>query len=117
MLFAVTGERNVTREDRCTLKETASHIGAKPLVPWTKGFYQLANRLAHLHFLRKNGVKAWLVLTNFIGDADMQGPSSEAEWIAAYQVVWHVLGARKDHSLSPFTIDIYPDVRSTEWTG
>jgi hypothetical protein len=87
------------------------------MVPWAEGFYQLANRLAHLHFLRKNGVKAWLVLINFIGDRDMEGPSSEAEWRAAYQVVWHVLGARKDHRLSPFTIDIYPDVRSAEWTA
>jgi hypothetical protein len=95
------------------LRETASHIAAKPLVPWTDGFYQLANRLAHLHFLRENGVKAWLVLINFVGDADVQG----TEWRAAYQVVWHVLGVRKDHRLSPFTVDIYPDVRSTEWTA
>jgi hypothetical protein len=99
------------------LRQTASHIGARPLVPWAIGFYQLANRLAHLHFLRKNGVKAWLVLINFVGDRDMEGPSSEAEWRAAYQVVWHVLGAQKDHRLSRFTIDIYPDVRSTEWTA
>jgi hypothetical protein len=73
---------------QAALDEAASFIGAKPRAPWSSVFYQLANRIAHLYFLRKHGIKAWLVLVNFIGDSEMSGPTSEAEWRAAYQIVW-----------------------------
>jgi hypothetical protein len=92
------------------LKDTISYVRAKPNAPWSGAFYQLANRLAHLYFLRKHGLKAWLVLINFVGDDDMSGPRSEREWNAAYQVVWHVLGVPKQHKLAPFIIEIFPDV-------
>jgi hypothetical protein len=52
---------------------------------------------------------------NFVGDAEMHGPSSEAEWRAAYQVVWHVLGIPRRNELSAAIVDIYPDVRSPKW--
>jgi hypothetical protein len=92
------------------LKEVASYVRAKPCAPWSSTFYQLANRLAHLHFLRKHGLKAWLVLVNFVGDDAMSGPKSEREWSAAYQVVWHVLGIPKQHRLAPYIIEIFPGV-------
>jgi hypothetical protein len=92
------------------LKETADHLGAKPRAQWSQLFYQLANRLAHLYFLRKNGCKAWLVLVNFVGDDAMKGPTTAAEWEAAYQVAWHVLGVSKRHALSKYIIHVYPDV-------
>jgi hypothetical protein len=92
------------------LQQTIEFLGAKPRAAWTDCFYQLANRLAHLVFLRKNNMPAWLVLINFVQDAEMGGPASEAEWRAAYQVVWHVLGVDKKHRLSPFVVEIYPDV-------
>jgi len=92
------------------LKEIASYVRAKPCAPWSGAFYQLANRLAHLYFLRRHGIKAWLVLVNFVGDDEMRGPRSEREWSAAYQVVWHVLGVPKEHRLSPYVIEIFPDV-------
>jgi len=77
---------------KAALTQTATALGAKPLSPWETTFYQLANRLAHLHFLREHGVKARLVLVNFVGDEDMHGPRTQEEWQAAYKVVWHVLG-------------------------
>jgi hypothetical protein len=92
------------------LADTAAYLGAKPRAPWSQLFYQLANRLAHLHFLRKNECKAWLVLVNFVGDDKMKGPASAAEWEVAYQVAWHVLGVGKRHPLSKYIIHIYPDV-------
>jgi hypothetical protein len=81
-----------------SLSETADLLGAKPRSPWETIFYQLTNRLAHLHFLRKNGIKAWLVLVNFIGDRDVGGPMTQAEWLSAYRVVWHVLGVSENAS-------------------
>ena len=86
----------------------SAHLGAQPRAPWIDVFYQLANRVAHLYFLRENGEKAWLVLANFVGDREMHGPDSPTEWEAAYEVVWHVLGLRKNHPLSRYIIHVYP---------
>jgi hypothetical protein len=54
------------------------------------------------------------VLVNFVGDGDVKGPSSEAEWDAAYRVVWHVLGIPKRHKLSRYMIEIYPSIESLQ---
>ncbi len=96
------------------LSETAMFVHASPCAPWHEVFYQLANRIAHLYFLRKNNCNAWLVLMNFVGDKEMDGPSSELEWKAAYQVARHVLGIPKRHPLARYIIDLYPDVKTFE---
>jgi hypothetical protein len=96
---------------RAALQEAASYLEAEIRVPWEALFYQITNRLAHLYFLRKNNVRAWLVLVNFLNDHEMNGPRSEAEWEAAYLIVWHVLGLPKRHKLSQYIIHAYPDVR------
>ena len=93
------------------LTRTALHCGAKPLVPWTDGFYQLANRFAHLHFLRLNGIDARLGLIDFVGDADMHGPMSSEAWKAAYTVVHHVMGLSARSPLCKFVFHVRPDVR------
>ncbi|MBA3446238.1 MAG: hypothetical protein H0T56_01275 [Pseudaminobacter sp.] len=93
-----------------SLEETAHSLGAAPRAPWSGVFYQLANRLAHLDFLRRNDVPAWLVLVNFIGDRERNGPATRAEWEAAYGVVFHVMGLKSNHRLSRFILHIYPDV-------
>lgn len=95
---------------RGALNWTSQLLHAKPRAPWTDLFYQLANRIAHLCFLRKHGLKAWLVLINFVGDDDMQGPSTEEEWRGAYQVAWYVLGIPQNHPYRSYIIDIYPRV-------
>jgi hypothetical protein len=94
------------------LKETAQFMRAKPLAPWTDAFYQLANRFAHLYFLRKHKKKAWLILVNVVGDSEMGGPTSPAEWQAAYKVAWHALGIPNQSPLKKYIIHLYPDVAS-----
>ncbi len=91
------------------LAATAHAFGAKPRAAWSEAFYQLANRLAHLHFLRNNEVPAWLVLVNFIGDADMKGPRTAAEWEAAYHVVYHVMGIDVRASPMKNVLHVYLD--------
>lgn len=91
---------------------TASYLKAKPVVSWGGYFYQLTNRLAHLMFLREHKVNASLVLLNFLGDAEMGGPQSAAEWESAYAVAWHVLGLPRNHKLSRRFLHVYLDVRS-----
>lgn len=90
---------------------TASFLNAKPVVPWGAYFYQLTNRLAHLMFLRERKVNASLVLLNFLGDVEMGGPETAAEWEAAYAVAGHVLGLPRNHKLSRHVLHAYVDVR------
>jgi hypothetical protein len=77
---------------------------------WSTTFYQLANRLAHLWFLRERGVPAWLVLVNFIGDRDVGGPASADAWETAYTVAAYALGLPERHPLSRYILHCHPDV-------
>ena len=99
------------------LAETILHLRAKPRAPWIDTFFQLANRLAHLHFLRRNGVDARLVLVNFIDDVEMRGPSTPAEWEAAYRVVYHVMGIPARNQMASFVHRIYPSVKELTSSG
>jgi len=93
------------------LDATAEALNAKDgRVAWHKNFFQLANRLAHLHWLRDMGVDARLVMVNFLNDADMGGPTSAREWHAAYQVAHHVMGLGRRHKLTRYIIEVFPDV-------
>lgn len=97
---------------RKRLDETAAFLGAKPTrAEWHLVFYQLANRLAHLHWLRNQNLDARLVMVNFINDDDMNGPTSREEWEAAYQVALYTMGIRRQHPLASFVIDVFPDVQ------
>lgn len=92
------------------LAEVADALGATPGRPWADLFYQLANRLAHLHFLRAQGVPAFLVLVGFLDDRDMDGPSGAETWVAAYQLAAYALGLPTRHALSPFIVHAFPAV-------
>lgn len=97
---------------KCRLYETAEALRAKrERADWHVVFYQLANRLAHLHWLRDQGVDARLVLVNFLNDKEMAGPTSAAEWMAAYHVALHALGLSPRHRLARYVIEVFPDVR------
>jgi hypothetical protein len=88
---------------KTALQAAATDLKASPRAPWHRVFYQLANRIAHLWFLRDRGVNAHLVLVNFTNVAEVNGPASADEWRAAYQVVWYVLGLHAGHMLSRHT--------------
>lgn len=91
------------------LDDVAGRLGAKAnRASWCDHFYQLGNRIAHLDFLRRNGVPAWLVLVNFVGDREMGGPESEEAWESAYKVAFHVMGLGSRHALSPYLLHVYP---------
>ena len=65
---------------RRSLQETKRELGASPESDWLTGYYQYANRLAHLVFLTRNAIDARLVFLYFVGDEDLGGPSSIAQW-------------------------------------
>jgi len=65
-------------------------------IQWLERHYQYANRLAALHFLNTQGIKAHLVMVYFMGDrhssASTTCPASEQEWESAIQAAEKHLG-------------------------
>jgi hypothetical protein len=75
-----------------SLERTKRKLGVKTKNLWTTPFYQYANRIAHLHFLKNlNGIKSYLVFVNFIGDEEMDGPKTELEWLGESKIWGQVL--------------------------
>jgi hypothetical protein len=71
---------------------------------WTSPFYQFANRLAHLYFLRKEcGLEAWLAHVYFTGDPYY--PTSREQWEDWLREVRFELGIR-DHKIEGL-VDIF----------
>ena len=92
------------------LRETRAFIAPRSDADWSSTFYQYANRLAYLYFLReKNGVDTHLVFVGFTGDHDMKGPSSPEAWEAAYTVIEGALGIQ-EHRLRRYVHHVTMDV-------
>ena len=97
---------------RTSLRESAEFLGASSSCDWSGTFYQYANRLAHLYLLHEvNGIDSWLVFIYFIGDDDVGGPGSEAEFRAALTVLHGALGLRR-HPLLLRCVDVFIDVET-----
>ncbi len=99
---------------RAALEETKSFLRITSETDWTNCFYQYANRLAHLYFLRElNGIDATLVFIYFTGDTTVPGvdPVSCDGWEAAIDLATNHLGVR---STSPWirenVFDVFIDV-------
>jgi hypothetical protein len=78
---------------------------------WTSPFYQYANRIAHLYFLREmNDVPAYLIFVYFLNDGAMGGPKVREEWRGALRLVKAYLGIERN-KLQKYMTDIFVDVR------
>jgi len=99
-----------------SLKEVQSYLGVDPAIDyWSRILYQYTNRLAHLYLLRVlNEIPTFLIFLYFVGDKEMDGPSTPGGWKSAVQVVKGVLGLPKHHKLSPYVLDIFINVRHVE---
>jgi hypothetical protein len=93
-----------------TLDRTITAYRAKPAISWTGPLYQMANRLAHLHFLATAGVPARLVFVCFVGDKAMNGPESAAEWKGALRVARKMLGLPSRGRLLDRVIESFPHI-------
>ncbi|HYN80185.1 MAG TPA: hypothetical protein VES88_01680 [Gemmatimonadaceae bacterium] len=92
------GERSREIIDQ-SLQLAKEHYGAEESADWASGYYQYANRLAHLDFLRQRGVDAHLVFIYVLNDRDMRGPSSAAGWADVIDDCYTKLGLKNDHSI------------------
>lgn len=91
-----------------SLDEVKQAYGAPTSSDWHHGFYQYANRLAHLHFLQRHGVNARLAFVYFVNDHERSGPCSVDEWGAAIATVHKHLGI--DDLAGANTRDVFIDV-------
>jgi glutathione S-transferase len=73
------------------LDEVKATLGADMTADWLGSRYQVANRLAHLYFLRSHGVPAWYVQICFCDDATHR-PTTAARWREALPDLWRDLG-------------------------
>jgi len=104
-----TSQESLTRITQ-SMAEAAAFYGAKSSESWTRTFYQYANRLTHLYFLRElNQLPAWLVMVCFINDPDMHGPKSAFEWEKAIAQVHDHLGVDAKR-LQPSLIHLFVNV-------
>jgi hypothetical protein len=96
-----------------SLDATKQYVGAPQSADWLKGYYQLANRLAFLYYLRaRRNIPAWLALVNFVGDR-FDGsrsifPTDRAGWADTNSAITKHLGLPGCHALSPYVVTVYP---------
>lgn len=105
--------RSLTKIEEA-LEETRSFLRVRAETDWTRCFYQYANRLAHLYFLKEvNRVDAALVFVYFTGDTTISGvnPVSREGWEAAVGLATNHPGVRLS---SPWirenVVDVFIDV-------
>ncbi len=91
-----------------SIEATKTSLNAMSGSDWLNGYYQYANRLAHLEFLHQHQVDAWLVFLYFTGDDDMSGPNSEAAWMPHINAAHKHLGLSKN---SRGVVSVFLDVR------
>lgn len=73
------------------LNGTKAWLGVSPTVDWKGELYQYANRLAHVRFLREQGVEAWLVNLCFVDDPT-KNPTDAGTWTRALSCAKQDLG-------------------------
>lgn len=102
------------REIEDALQKTRDFLRIGSKADWTRCFYQYANRLAHLYFLRElNKVNAALVFVYFVGDKTVPGrePVSREGWEAAISLATHHLGiGTKSAWIRDNVADVFIDV-------
>ena len=92
-----------------SLNETKKYLKLKPHLDLSKGFYQYANRLAHVYFLRTlNNIPAYLVFAYFVNDPT-HIPTTRDEWKGALELMHSILGTGT-HKLKKYTMDVFIDV-------
>jgi hypothetical protein len=74
------------------IRRTQKWLKAESRIDWTKGFYQFANRLAHLYFLNEvAGERAYLINLYFVHDTTHLPTEIEA-WEAALTLQKRLMG-------------------------
>jgi hypothetical protein len=104
---------------RHSLDQTKKALGVHRFFPWHGTYYQYANRLAFLFFLKTIGISAHLVFLYFYGDRfpdETPCPGSPERWRDLIRACHLTLGLPDRHALQPWIHDVFlpvPAPRST----
>lgn len=80
------------------LDQAKNAFAAATDASWISPFYQYANRLAHLYYLRRlNGIEAYLAFIYFANAPDVPRPATVEEWRGAERVIKKSLGLSGQH--------------------
>lgn len=92
---------------KTSLQNTQRWLKAAPHIDWRTGFYQYANRLAHLFFLREIArVNAFLICLYIVHDTTHQSTELE-QWKGALQLQKKLMMGLPKHSLNNLVIDVF----------
>lgn len=94
-----------------SLLKLSNALGVDQRKNWAEQYYQYANRLAHLWWLREQGVNAHLILVGFVGDSEMNGPHNAEDWTVAYSEADEYLGIPSHTVLGKFVHHLSPQIR------
>ena len=98
----------------CALRQVKADLGADDRSDWSRVFFQYANRLAFLWWLRARGIDAHCLFVSFLGDTEMGGPEHAETWEALFRAADHALGLSPRHPLRPYILHVHPDLRELE---
>lgn len=93
-----------------SLQRARQWLNATPHISWTTGFYQYANRLAHLFFLREVAqVNAFLICLYLVHDTTHQSTELE-QWKGALQLQKELMGLPRGSLRNlVFTVFVHTD--------
>ena len=101
-----------------SLNETKEFLNIKSDISWCKkNYYQYANRIAHLYYLReKNKIDAHILFIYFLNDKSVVTKKEETkeDWEKAINGIYNKLELKEDNKLSKFIHHIFIDVESWE---
>jgi hypothetical protein len=110
---AATAPESVAQIARA-LRQVKADLGADDRSDWSRVFFQYANRLAFLWWLRARGIDAHCLFVSFLGDTEMGGPEHAETWEALFRAADHALGLSPRHPLRPYILHVHPDLRELE---
>lgn len=102
---------------RHALDSVRADLGVTSGADWSQLFFQYANRLAFLWWLRSRGIDAKLLFVSFLHDTDMHGPQHAETWEVAFACAEYALGLPKGHKLRAHILHVTPDVRQLSAKG
>ncbi len=86
-------------------------MGITPSTRWSDVYFQYANRLTFLWWLRQQGVEAELLFVSFLHDDDIGGPENAETWHAAFAGADYALSIPRRNKLLSNVHHVMPDVR------
>lgn len=109
---AGTNARSTSKEQiELALSNTKNYLRVDDNIEWTNTYYQYANRIAHLYFLREVCRKeTFLINIYFVNDTNVNGPQKRQEWESAINILHNELKLPKSHRLSNYMAEFFIDV-------